>query len=60
MLSEDKPLRVPVDINGWRWPLWVGRVECGECGEVVAVERCSALSELAEAIELHASRCRRA
>ncbi|MDG4784610.1 hypothetical protein O7626_01440 [Micromonospora sp. WMMD1102] len=58
---EELPMRVPVNIDAWRWPLRTdGPVECGECREVLLVERFTALSELAEAVECHTARCQRA
>ncbi|MFG3558816.1 hypothetical protein ACGGAQ_31025 [Micromonospora sp. NPDC047557] len=58
MLSEEKPMQVPVNVDAWRWPFQTERIECGECGDVLPVERFTALSEVAETLTDHASRCR--
>ncbi|MGC4889027.1 hypothetical protein [Micromonospora sp. DT227] len=50
-------MRVPVNINAWRWPTRIDRLECAECGSALPVHRLTALSELAEAIEDHAGAC---
>ncbi|WP_433534740.1 hypothetical protein ACQPZK_21565 [Micromonospora sp. CA-249363] len=58
MLPEEKPMQVPVDVDAWRWPFRTERIECGECGDELRVERFTALSELAATLTEHASRCR--
>ena len=40
-------MQVPVNVDAWRWPFRTERVECGECGDTLRVERFTALSELA-------------
>ncbi|SCE77750.1 hypothetical protein GA0070216_10249 [Micromonospora matsumotoense] len=57
MPPEEKPIRVPVNIDAWRWPKWVDRAECGECGEALPVERLTALATLADAVGDHAGKC---
>ncbi|MET8041295.1 hypothetical protein ABZU25_10535 [Micromonospora sp. NPDC005215] len=58
MLSEEKPMQVPVNVDVWRWPVRTDRIECGECGDALPVERFTALHELAEVLGQHTSRCR--
>ncbi|GAB3817327.1 hypothetical protein GCM10027605_67850 [Micromonospora zhanjiangensis] len=58
MLSEEKPMLVPVSVDGWRWPIRSDRIECGECGDRLEAERLTAISELAEVLAAHTSRCR--
>lgn len=55
---EDAPMRVPVNINAWRWPIVVDQVACGECRERLPVAPLTALSEVAEALSDHAQHCR--
>ncbi|MGC4772479.1 hypothetical protein ACLQ25_26330 [Micromonospora sp. DT44] len=58
MLPEEKPMQVPVNVDAWRWPIRTERIECGECGDALPVERFTALSELAQTLSEHGSRCR--
>ncbi|MDG4755512.1 hypothetical protein O7630_31705 [Micromonospora sp. WMMD718] len=58
MMSEEKPLQVPVNVDTWRWPIRLDRTECGECGDALGAPRFTALSEVAEAVAEHAARCR--
>lgn len=56
---KELPMRVLVNIDASRWPLRTdGTIGCGECGEALPMERFTALSELAEAVEGHTARCR--
>jgi hypothetical protein len=60
MVGEDGgiPVRVPVDVGAWRWPIRADRIGCGECGDVLLLAPLTALTEVADALTEHARVCR--
>lgn len=57
MERDERPVRVPVSLDAWRWPVRIGDLVCGECDVTLRIHQFTAMSELAAAIEKHALVC---